>query len=290
MEPSHSGPPSRAVILSRRQPKPTPGSIPPTEVSSRSPRGGRRNPQLFLPLLLRSEWIIARHSSCLPVEHLQSPDRGCLSKLPSTRFGHDSQSFVLRADILCNTVVIMDFDPVGRFGNSGIDIEGTAQSLLKFSRRVLEIRRHEILEFSIPSLAPSPYVGYLKSLQFDLKEGNVHVWREEVGRDEIPLWPTQAIAGAGFRSPESPEQCWCTWECRSACRRSDDFELSRNLAPGFAPAGQDKRLPRPHGYRHAALTRRALDPAIFMVLNDDPQPPGRRMTVLNHRSPQTIRS
>lgn len=136
---------------------------------------------MFLPLLLRSEWIIARHSSCLPVEHLQSPDRGCLSKLPSTRFGHDSQSFVLRADILCNTVVIMDFDLVGRFGNSGIDIEGTAQSLLKFSRRVLEIRRHEILEFSIPSLAPSPYVGYLKSLQFDLKEGNVHVWREEVG-------------------------------------------------------------------------------------------------------------
>ncbi len=72
----------------------------------------------------------------------------------------------------------MALDIVGRFGGSGIDIEGTATSLLEFSQRVLQIRRHEVFELSIPSIPPLPYAGYLRFLRFDLDEGNVRIRRE----------------------------------------------------------------------------------------------------------------
>lgn len=69
----------------------------------------------------------------------------------------------------------MDLDIVGRFGSEGMDLEGTAKSMLEFSRRVLQIREIEIFELSIPSISPLPYAGYLRFLRFDLNEGNVHI-------------------------------------------------------------------------------------------------------------------
>lgn len=72
----------------------------------------------------------------------------------------------------------MNLDLVGRFGSSGIDIEGTAKSMLEFSQRVLQIRTFEVFELGIPSIPPSPYAGYLRFLRFDLDEGNVHIRRE----------------------------------------------------------------------------------------------------------------
>jgi hypothetical protein len=72
----------------------------------------------------------------------------------------------------------MNLDIVGKFGNSGTDIEGTARALLDLSKRVLEINGHEVFELNVPSEPPSPYAGYLKSLHIDLNEGNVHIWRD----------------------------------------------------------------------------------------------------------------
>ena len=72
----------------------------------------------------------------------------------------------------------MTLDIVVRFGSGGIDIEGTAKSMLDLSQRVLQIREHEVFELSIPSKPPFPYAGYLRFLRIDLKEGNVHIRRE----------------------------------------------------------------------------------------------------------------
>jgi hypothetical protein len=72
----------------------------------------------------------------------------------------------------------MNLDIVGKFGDSGTDIEGTARALLELSKRVLEIKGHEVFELNVPSVPPSPYFGYLKSLHIDLNEGNVHIGRD----------------------------------------------------------------------------------------------------------------
>jgi len=72
----------------------------------------------------------------------------------------------------------MNLDIVGKFGDSGTDIEGTARALLELSKRVLEIKGHEVFELNLPSVPPSPYFGYLKSLHIDLNEGNVHIGRD----------------------------------------------------------------------------------------------------------------
>jgi len=72
----------------------------------------------------------------------------------------------------------MNLDIVGKFGDSGTDIEGTARALLELSKRVLEIKGHEVFELNVPSVPPSPYLGYLKSLHIDLNEGNVHIGRD----------------------------------------------------------------------------------------------------------------
>ena len=72
----------------------------------------------------------------------------------------------------------MALDLVGRFCNSGIDIEGTGKSMLELSQRVLKIRGQEMFELSIPSTPPFPYDGYLRFLRFDIGEGLVHIRRE----------------------------------------------------------------------------------------------------------------
>jgi hypothetical protein len=74
----------------------------------------------------------------------------------------------------------MNLDIVGRFADSGIDLEGTARSLFEFSERVREMRAHETFELNVPSVPPSPYSGYLRSLQIDVSEGNVHIWRDDL--------------------------------------------------------------------------------------------------------------
>jgi len=71
------------------------------------------------------------------------------------------------------------FNIVGRFGNSGIDLEGTAASLRELSERIGAIRGHETFELNIPSVPPSPYSGYLRSLQIDVCEGNVRISRDD---------------------------------------------------------------------------------------------------------------
>jgi hypothetical protein len=68
---------------------------------------------------------------------------------------------------------------VGRFGNSGSDLEGTGASLLELSERVREITGHETFELKIPKVPPFPHSGYLKSLQIDVSEGKVQIWRDE---------------------------------------------------------------------------------------------------------------
>jgi hypothetical protein len=69
----------------------------------------------------------------------------------------------------------VEINIIGRFGNSGIDLEGTAMSLLELAERVQRLRGRETFELSIPSVPPAPYSGYLRSLQIEVGEGNVHI-------------------------------------------------------------------------------------------------------------------
>ena len=57
-----------------------------------------------------------------------------------------------------------------------------------------------------------------------------------------------------------------------ACRRSNYLEFGRSLAAGFVFARLYQGLPDPFGDGHTAQARRALDIAIFGVLNDNLQP------------------
>lgn len=68
---------------------------------------------------------------------------------------------------------------IGRFSDSGIDIEGTATSLLEFAKRVQWLRGRETFELSVPSVPAFPYSGYLRSLQIEIGEGNVHISHDQ---------------------------------------------------------------------------------------------------------------
>jgi|SRR5579875_2834081 len=72
----------------------------------------------------------------------------------------------------------IEIDIVGRFGKSGTDLEGTAMSLLEFAEQLQRIRGRETFELRIPLVPPSPYSGYLRLLQIEVGEGNVHVLRD----------------------------------------------------------------------------------------------------------------
>lgn len=72
----------------------------------------------------------------------------------------------------------IEIDVVGRLGNSGINLEGTASSFLDLSERLRDIRGHETFVLNVPRVSPSPYSGYLRLLQIDVGEGNVHISRD----------------------------------------------------------------------------------------------------------------
>jgi len=72
----------------------------------------------------------------------------------------------------------VEIDIVGRFGSSGIDLEGTSASLIELAERVQRSEGHETLELSIPSAPASPYSGYLRSLQIEIGEGSVQILRD----------------------------------------------------------------------------------------------------------------
>jgi len=73
----------------------------------------------------------------------------------------------------------VEIDIVGRFGRSGIDLEGSAMSLLEFAGRVEGLRGRETFGLRMPSAPASPYTGYLRSLEIKVGEGNVHILRDD---------------------------------------------------------------------------------------------------------------
>jgi len=72
-----------------------------------------------------------------------------------------------------------DIDIVGRFGKSGVDLEGTAASLLELAGRVEGPLGRQTFELKMPSVPASPYSGYLRSMEIETGEGNVRIQRDD---------------------------------------------------------------------------------------------------------------
>jgi hypothetical protein len=66
---------------------------------------------------------------------------------------------------------------IGKYDNSSIDIEGSAESLRELSEVIQSFIGSELFSLYVPSTSPSPYLGYAKSLKLERGGGNVRVFR-----------------------------------------------------------------------------------------------------------------
>jgi hypothetical protein len=67
---------------------------------------------------------------------------------------------------------------IGRYGSSGIDLEGAAEDLRHLSRTIQEFVGSETFFLVVPSVPSSPYEGYLKSLRLEQHPGKVCISRD----------------------------------------------------------------------------------------------------------------
>lgn len=69
---------------------------------------------------------------------------------------------------------------IGKYDKFGLDLEGSSESLRELATKLVshDIEKHKTFPLTVPSAAPSPYLGYAKSLKVELDQGSVCVSRD----------------------------------------------------------------------------------------------------------------
>jgi hypothetical protein len=68
---------------------------------------------------------------------------------------------------------------VGKYDSASVILESMAPALRDLSQAIREIAETTEFSLALPSIPPTPYLGYVKSLKIEKRTGNVYVSRIE---------------------------------------------------------------------------------------------------------------